>query len=227
MTRLMARSGASSGLCVLGTWGQLLSCRKGAKSSWRLASRALIVLAVGSCFVHAQVVSPALAQKDKDQVVAAKQRADISASDLPVNVRDLREAILLAVQSGRIEDIKTAIEWNEIPPDFGPEVQQDPIGMWKRQSADGEGREFLAAIANVLALPPARVAIGKDAENTIVFVWPYLAEKPLDRLSEAEQVDLMRLVSPERAKLMQTNKKWAWWRLAISADGTWLLLRKY
>ena len=146
---------------------------------------------------------------------------------LPGNVDEMRENILAAVQLGAISELKTAIEWNELKPDFGDGANDDPIAYWKKISADGDGKEILAEIANILALPPQRLAIGKDAENNLVYVWPYLAELPLDRLTAAEQVDLYRLVPPELAKSMQEKKKWSWWRLAIGADGTWLTFRKY
>lgn len=139
----------------------------------------------------------------------------------------MRGHILDAVQMGSIAELKTAIEWNELKPDFGDDAKDDPIAYWKKISADGDGKEVLAQLANILALPPARLAIGKDPENNIVYVWPYLAEVPLDHLTAAEQVDLYRLVPPELAKSMQEKKKWLWWRLAIGADGTWYTFRKF
>jgi hypothetical protein len=138
----------------------------------------------------------------------------------------MREQILAAVHAGDVAELRDAIEWNEMPPDFGA-ANNDPITYWKKTSADGEGREVLAVIANLLALPPARLAIGKDPENTSVYVWPYLAELPADRLTSAEEVDLYRLMSPAAAKAQKSAKKWSWWRLAIGADGTWHTFRRY
>ncbi len=96
----------------------------------------------------------------------------------------------------------------------------------KKLSADGEGREILAALANILAMDPAKVALGRDLENTAVYVWPYLAERPLDKLTPREEVDLYRLMPAAQAKAMREAKKWTWWRLAIGADGTWYTLQK-
>lgn len=146
---------------------------------------------------------------------------------LPSNVIEMRDAILAAIESGDIHDLKTAIEWNELRPDFGPVAGSDAIAYWISSSGDGAGREVLAHIANLLSLPPAKIAVGPDAENSAVFVWPYLSELPPESLSQREQVELLRLVSPQAYKVMINNKKWMWWRLAISADGTWLTLRKY
>lgn len=145
---------------------------------------------------------------------------------LPQNVVDMREMILAAVHSGDIAELREAIEWNEIPPDFG-EGNKDPIAYWKRISADGQGRGVLAIAANLLALPPARLAIGKDPENTLVYVWPYVAELPLDQLQASEEVDLYRVMSAADVKTAKAQKKWTGWRLAIGADGTWHTFRKY
>jgi hypothetical protein len=153
-----------------------------------------------------------------------KERAFLGA--LPQSVVDMREQILAAVHAGDVAELKDAIEWNEMPPDFGA-ANRDPIAYWKKTSADGEGREVLAVIANLLALPPARLALGKDPENTAVYVWPYLAELPADRLTPAEEVDLYRLMPPVAAKAQKSAKKWSWWRLAIGADGTWHTFRRY
>ncbi len=48
----------------------------------------------------------------------------------------------------------------------------------------------------MLEMPPAELPLGKDLENNIIYVWPYLAEAKLDKLTPAEEVDLLRLVSP-------------------------------
>ncbi len=187
--------------------------------------RVVLLVAVAFWLVHA--VSPAfraLAGENDPQYGAAKERAYHGA--LPQSLVDMREQILAAVHAGDVAELKDAIEWNEIKPDFGA-GNDDPIAYWKKISGDGEGREVLAVLANLLALPPARLAIGKDPENTQVYVWPYLAELPLDTLKPAEEVDLYRLMPPAAVKAQKAAKKWSWWRLAIGADGTWHTFRKY
>jgi hypothetical protein len=146
---------------------------------------------------------------------------------LTPQVTEMRNAILAAVQSGNIDELKLAIEWNEMPPEFGDAPISDPIGYWKRTSADGEGREILAVLGAILAMEPARLPIGRDPENNTVFVWPYLAEVPLDKLTPAQEVDLYRLMPVAEAKTMRSAKKWTWWRLSIGADGTWLTFMKH
>lgn len=199
--------------------------------------RRLLVVMAGLLLVHGSGLAPEARAGDKAGAggagasgagasgkAAQAERAFYGA--LPPAVVEMREQILAAVHSGAIGDLIDAIEWNEIKPDFGA-AGSDPIAYWKRVSADGEGREVLSDLANMLALPPARLALGRDPENTMVYVWPYLAELPLDALKPGEEVDLLRLVPAEKARQMRVAKKWTWWRLAIGADGTWHTFRTY
>ena len=166
---------------------------------------------------------------------------------LPGAVEDMREAILSAVRSGNIEDLRHAYELNELKPDLGPELGSDPrpglgrepgsergsnpgseakpigdpVDYWRRTSGDGEGREILAILATLLDGGYVTLALGRDLENDRVYVWPYFAEVPLDSLSPAQEVELLRLVPPARAAQMKAAGKYTYWRLAIGADGTW------
>ncbi len=149
-----------------------------------------------------------------------------AAKPLPAAVEEMREAILAAANSGRIEDLRVPLDWNELKPDLSAKTVEDPIAYWKRISGDGEGREILAVLANILRMRPAELPLGKDLENNVIYVWPYLAEAKLESLTPAEEVDLLRLVSPEEAKAMRKAKKWTWWRLSIGADGTWHSFKK-
>ena len=144
------------------------------------------------------------------------------APHLPQHVSDMRDVILSAAHSGNIKELATAFETSGGFPDFGIGGANDPIKALKAASKDGEGREILAALVEVLNLPPVALPLGSDIENNLINVWPYLAERPLDKLTPAEEVDLYRLVSPADAADMRKKKKWTWWRLVIAADGSWL-----
>lgn len=104
--------------------------------------------------------------------------------------------------------------------------RSDPIKVLKDRSEDPEARDTLAAIVEILEMPPIALPLGNDIENNLVYVWPYLAERPLDKLTPPEQVDLYRLVSPAKAAEMQKKKHWLWWRINIAADGTWTAFKK-
>ncbi|HXF53027.1 MAG TPA: hypothetical protein VNK52_02780 [Hyphomicrobiaceae bacterium] len=144
------------------------------------------------------------------------------AEALPRAVAEMREAILEAVRSGRIEDLRIAIELNELGPELGAAPGSDPIAHLKSLSADGEGRDILAVLGDLLESGYAVIPAGPDIENNRVYVWPYFAEIPLGALSPAQKVELHRLVPPNEVRAMRAAGKWSWWRLAISATGTWL-----
>lgn len=170
----------------------------------------LVVVGVGS-IVHES------AARDADKAYNMK---------LPQHVADLRDSILTAARSGKTDDLASALDMSSMEPDLGTGGSNDPIKSLKALSSDGEGREVLAAMVEVLEMPAATLPLGNDIENNLIYVWPYLAERPLDKLTAAEQVDLYRLVTPELAKQMREQKKWLWWRLVIGADGTWQVFKK-
>ena len=182
------------------------------------ARRSLALVLAASAVVHCTSSITVLAGSPDTSASAA--------AALPTNVRDMRDMILVAVRSGNIEDLAPAIEQNELPPEFGSDAPGGAIAQLKALSVDGSGRDLLAILADVLETEPAKLPIGRDHENNIVYVWPGLSEKPLDQLSAAEHVALLRLMSPTEAKAMIDLKNWTWWRLAIGADGTWLTFMK-
>jgi len=145
---------------------------------------------------------------------------------LPAPVEDMREAILSAVRSGRIEDLRHAWELNELKPDLGVADVGDPIAYWKQISGDGEGREILAALAQILDAGYVVLPLGADIENNRLYVWPYFAELPLAQLSPAQEVELLRLVSPAAVKQMRLAGTYTHWRIVIGADGVWHAFRK-
>jgi hypothetical protein len=139
---------------------------------------------------------------------------------LPAAVEDMRETILSAVRSGRIEELRHAYERNELKPDLGAPVA-DPVAHWRQLSGDGEGREILAILAGILDAGYVSLSLGRDIENDKVYVWPYFAEVPLGSLTPPQEVELLRLVSPAAARQMKSSGRYTYWRLAIGADGTW------
>ncbi|MDX2288976.1 MAG: hypothetical protein NW217_09170 [Hyphomicrobiaceae bacterium] len=145
----------------------------------------------------------------------------IALAQLPAAVLDMRDHILAAVESGRIDDLRTAIEWNELRPEFGIGRDTDPLAHWRALSRDGEGLEILAVLADILAESPALLPIGQDHENNAIYVWPYLAEVPITQMTGAQKVELFRLMPAEAAAATLARGRWTWYRLAIGADGTW------
>lgn len=195
----------------------------------RIASRSIgawIVLIAGFALVHASA-DEAVAQGAKGRKPPpATAQSSSAAPKLPAQVTEMLDGILAAVRSGRIEDLATPFAWNELPPAIAAEKVDDPIAWWKRQSADGEGREFLSILAAIIDSGHAVAPVGRDVENAGLYVWPRFAEMALDTLTPQDEVQLYRLVPPAMLKDMRAKKRWTWYRLVIGADGTWHSFQK-
>lgn len=139
-------------------------------------------------------------------------------SKLPPAVQRMRQAILTAAASGDIEKLRVPIEMNEIPPVFAKTKVPDPIAYLKTTSADGDGREMLAVLYNLLTTGYAITNAGAKEE---MIVWPYHAAIPLDALRPSQQVEIYRFLPPARLKEMIARGKYAFYSIGIGADGVW------
>jgi hypothetical protein len=147
---------------------------------------------------------------------APEIHSDLSA--LPNRVADMRDAILEAARSGDIEALRPVLDSNELKPTVSFGGSDDPIKLWKQTSGDGQGREIMAIMVEILDMDFARVNPGTSNE---MYVWPYLAELPLDKLTSAQQVDLYRLMTYDEVKTMKEFGDYIHYRLGIGRDGTW------
>ena len=147
-------------------------------------------------------------------------------SDLPPAVNEMRDAILAAARSGRLDELLIPIQWNELPPDFGDLPVKDTLAAWKKRSPDGSGREWLAKLIDTLEAPYAVVRRGPDIENNKIFIWPAFAELPLKKLSPALHVELLRLAPADDVARMIATDHYDGFGLAIGADGTWHAFKK-
>lgn len=137
---------------------------------------------------------------------------------LPPQVARMRGAILGAAASGEVESLRVPIEMNELPPMLANEKVKDPMAYWREISGDGEGREIMATFIQLFRAGFARKGGGTENE---MYVWPYFAEMPLDKLTPAQEVELLTIVSPARMKEMRQKGKYDHYRIAIAKDGTW------
>jgi hypothetical protein len=191
------------------------------------AAPVAIFLLVLLGLVHACGPGSALAQTARQKspgAAAAAKPAPIvhyGTDDLPEPVREMREAILAAVRSGKMEDLRIAVELNELKPIIAEKPTPDPILHWRQVSADGEGREILAILGQLLDAGYTMLPIGKDIENNRVYVWPYFAEMKLGSLTPAQEVELMRLVPGAAFRDMKQTGRYTHYKLGIGADGTW------
>lgn len=205
-------------------------------SPW-ISMRWLFVVGLPVVVYFADHPPAVYAEPAKGQVAAQKigapragaKRQDVARvplAELPIPVQEMRDAILAAVARGDLEELRTAIEWNELRPDFRLDADVDPIDHW-RATTRGNGIEILAILGQILDGAPAKLPIGPDLENNSVFVWPYLSEVPPNEMTAAEQVELYKMAGAEEADRIITSGKWTWYRLAIGADGTWHTFARY
>ena len=136
---------------------------------------------------------------------------------LPDEIRDTLQSIVVAAQSGNIDNMLPVLQENELPPMLSATAVSDPIAFWKKASADGQGRDILAAMMNVFSSGFLRKGEGKD----VMYIWPYFAEMDLTKLTPAQEVDFYRVVPPPQGVEMKKSGKYTYYRAGISADGVW------
>jgi hypothetical protein len=170
-----------------------------------------------------QTTQPRTAQQAPASPTRPAPRPPVSIDILPDNedlrerVGSMREKLILAAKSGSIERLGIVFQTNETMPVFSRGGERDPIAFWKQASGDGNGHEILAILLNILDLPAALINKGTPQE---MYVWPYLAHVPLDRLTPQQSVDLYRLMTAQDVRDMRTLNAWVFWRLGIGPDGT-------
>ena len=186
-----------------------------------MALAALVAGAAAVVYVHNEA-SNALAAQGAATVMAAgtadqapKALYDFNA--LPDPVKRMIEALAEAAQRGEIEKMRPVLESNELKPMIAADHVDDPIAFWKKESADGSGRDVLAAMLNVMSAGYVRVGKGQDE----MYVWPYFAETGLSALTPAQEVELYRIVPPQLAAAMKKSGKYSYYKLGIAPTGVW------
>jgi hypothetical protein len=101
---------------------------------------------------------------------------------------------------------------------ISPEGVDDAIAYWKSQSADGKGYETLASMVQIFKA--GFVRINKDTLEEI-YIWPYFAEIPLDKLTPSQKVELYQLLPHSEIKAMERNGKYNYIRAGIDRSGVW------
>ncbi|MDR3493741.1 MAG: hypothetical protein P4L82_03975 [Ancalomicrobiaceae bacterium] len=137
---------------------------------------------------------------------------------LPAAVAAMRTKILEAAYSGDMEKLRAVIQQNATPPVFSVNEVVDPIDYLKGQSGDGAGLEILAIMTDVLEAGWARVDAGGPNE---MYVWPYFATIPLDKLSDRQMVELYKFVTSGDFEEMKSGGKYSFYALGIGPDGVW------
>jgi hypothetical protein len=178
---------------------------------WRLPPLAAMFVMIGAAFFAPMPL--ALADTPAPEVQVARD-----VSKLPPEVQRMRQAILQAATSGDIEQLRVPIEMNEIHPVFAKTRIGDPVAYLKSQSADGNGREMLAILFNLLTTGYAVTKAGSKEE---MIVWPYHAAIPLNSLTPSQEVEIYRFLPPARLKDMRAQGKYSYYSVGIGRDGVW------
>ncbi len=139
-------------------------------------------------------------------------------SKLPVPVRRLRQQIIDAAATGDIEKLRPIVEANDPPPQFSFDEVGDPIAFLKSSSGDEGGREILAILTEVLEAGFVHIGAGTKDD---IYVWPYFAYYPVDKLTPRQLVELFKLVYAGDYEDMKAYGTYIYYRVGISPDGTW------
>ncbi len=148
---------------------------------------------------------------------AAQPQIQYDPQTLPAPVKQTLQEIFETAQSGDIDAMRPVLEQNELKPMVASTHVDDPVAFWKKNSVDGEGRDVLAAFVNILSTGFVKSGQGKDA----IYVWPYLAELDLTKLTPAQEVEFYRIVPADKALAMKKSGKYSYYRLGVSPTGVW------
>ena len=133
----------------------------------------------------------------------------------PAAVQKTRQDIIDAASAGDVKKVAALLKASQA--DLGPDnANADPESALKDMSGDGDGLEVLSIMLDVLSTGYAHVGAGTAND---MYVWPYFTEKDLKTLTQAEKVDLMRLVTAGDFADMQEYGSYNFYRVGISADG--------
>ena len=140
-------------------------------------------------------------------------------SFLPEPVRAKRDKLLAAAKSGDISKLKAILEAEPLSVTVSFGMPEDPISFLKETSADKQGVEILARLAEALEAP---YAASDEGAGEVFYTWPYLALERMNELTPEQQVDAIRLVGYDALKEFQQYDAWYGWRVGIADQGEWL-----
>lgn len=165
--------------------------------------------------LFAVVAAPALAA---DQLVIPEEGFAVSedVAQLPDPVRAKRDALIDAAKSGDIANLRTIFDAELAPPVVSFGDPPDAIEYLKQTSADGEGREILAILNELLDAPYAAMDGG---DGGVIYIWPYFsAYEDLSQMTGPDEVEALRLVSYEQWQSLK-EIGWLWWRVSMNERG--------
>jgi hypothetical protein len=139
--------------------------------------------------------------------------------NLPPAVLSARDELIAAAKTGDIELLRAIIKRQANPPVLSFGDPADPIEFLRQSSNDGEGRELLAIMIELLEAPYS-IMPAENGEPEI-YVWPAYATNDLENLSPAELIDVYKIISHQDLEEMQLFGGWYFFRVGIDANGEW------
>ena len=139
-------------------------------------------------------------------------------AELPEPVARTRKLLMDIARSGDVEGLAAVIEENGRTPVFSFGGDEDPVTFWREASGDGEGREVLAILLELLEAPPALMRSGT---TEAFYAWPYFEALNLETLTPEQQVELLTLVTAGDYDAMLQFGGYNFYRVHISPNGTW------
>lgn len=165
-----------------------------------------------------RIIIPAAPEREERQGYQnLKIRRDFS--QLPETVRRARDELLAAAKSGDVEALRPIIKRQTNMPVLSFGAVLDPILFLRDSSNDGEGRELMAIMIELLEAPYA-ITPAENGEPEI-YVWPAYASNDLVNLSPKELIDVYKIVSHQDLEEMQLYGGWYFFRVGIDANGEW------
>lgn len=137
---------------------------------------------------------------------------------LPPPVKRLREQIIAAAATGDPEKLRAIFDANGGPPQLSFDDTGDPVEFLKSLSGDEGGDEILAILTEVLEAGYVHVDAGTPDE---VYLWPYFARYPVDKLTPPQLVELFKLVYAGDYEDMKAYGSYSYYRLGIAPNGVW------
>jgi hypothetical protein len=144
---------------------------------------------------------------------------EYDATKLPPPVQAIRQRILDAAESGDPALLRPVMDGNGGPPDLGDDqASDDPVEFLKSISGDAEGREILAILVEVLDAGFVHVDAGTPDE---MYVWPYFARYPIEKLTPPQIVELFKLIYAGDWEDMRNEGHYLFYRVGIDPSGKW------
>lgn len=136
---------------------------------------------------------------------------------LPPPVARMHAQLLEAALGADFNRLRMVLESNEMPPTLSLTEIGDPIEFLKENSGDPDGLEILGILADTLSAGFVHVDVGTPQE---MYIWPYFARYPLNRLTPQQKVEMYRLITSADFAEMEDYGVWLFYRVGIGKDGT-------